>query len=196
MHHAKRRARTLSHPKQQVSQQRNHNEQGLLSSPRCHLRQTSHAIKSLLIVIPLLAYLLLWVAKSAPLDALHGASKESVFTLWWKAFVENWAVFKIYLPFVGLCWLLFQFGQAKAARTLVVFAATVVALLLTAISCGRQGGDVVCGAVGLFSSIGWSNTFSLALEGRCSQEPGFVAAGDGDSRLAHCFPHCKVRWRT
>ena len=30
------------------------------------------------------------------------------------------SVFKIYLPFVDLCWLLFQFGRALAARTLVI----------------------------------------------------------------------------
>jgi len=119
----------------------------------------------MLIVIPLLAYMLLWIAKSAPLDALHGEAKDSVFTLWKDAFVANWAVFKMYLPFVGLCWLLFQFGQAKAARTLLIFAATVVALLLTAILAGGKLAMWCVVAVGLFSSIGWSNTFSLALEG-------------------------------
>lgn len=119
----------------------------------------------LLIVIPLLAYLVLWVAKSAPLDALHGESTEPVFTVWWNEFVKNWQVFKVYLPFVALCWLLFQFGQAKAARTLVIFAGTVSALLLVAILVGGKTAMWCVVAVGLFSSIGWSNTFSLALEG-------------------------------
>jgi FHS family L-fucose permease-like MFS transporter len=119
----------------------------------------------LLIVIPLLAYLLLWVAKSAPLDALHGDSNVSVFALWKDAFVENWSVFKMYLPFIGLCWLLFQFGRAQAGRTLVIFATTVVALLLTAILVGGTVAMWCVVAVGLFTSIGWSNTFSLALEG-------------------------------
>ena len=119
----------------------------------------------LLIVIPLLAFLLLWVAKSAPLDALHGDAGASVFVQWRDAFVANWAVFKLYLPFVGLCWLLFQFGKAQAARTLVIFASTVVALLLTAILVGGKVAMWCVVAVGLFSSIGWSNTFSLALEG-------------------------------
>src|SRR6516162_4054552 len=59
----------------------------------------------LLIVIPLLAYLLLWIAKSAPLDALQGKSDSSVLGLWQQNFAQNWAVFKTYLPFVGLCWL-------------------------------------------------------------------------------------------
>jgi len=119
----------------------------------------------LLVVIPLLAYLLLWVAKSAPLDAMRGGSGASVFGLWRDAFVANWPVFKLYLPFIGLCWVLFQFGKAQAARTLVIFSATVVALLLTAILVGGKVAMWCVVAVGLFTSIGWSNTFSLALEG-------------------------------
>jgi len=118
-----------------------------------------------LIVIPLLAYLLLWVAKSAPLDALRGGAESSVFNLWRDAFVVNWAVFKVYLPFIGLCWLLFQFGRAQAGRTLVIFSLTVVGLLLTAILVGGKVAMWCVVAIGLFTSIGWSNTFSLALEG-------------------------------
>ena len=119
-----------------------------------------------LIVIPLLAYLLLWLAKSAPLDALEGGSSASViFGQWRDQFAANWDVFKIYLPFVGLCWLLFQFGQALAARTLVIFSLTVVALLIAAILVGGKVAMWCVVAVGLFTSIGWSNTFSLALEG-------------------------------
>lgn len=119
----------------------------------------------LLIVIPLLAYLLLWVAKSAPLDALHGDSDASVFALWRDGFVANWQVFKLYLPFIGLCWVLFQFGRALASRTLLIFSLTVVALLLIAILVGGKLAMWCVVAVGLFTSIGWSNTFSLALEG-------------------------------
>jgi FHS family L-fucose permease-like MFS transporter len=118
-----------------------------------------------LIVIPLLAYLLLWMAKSAPLDALHGESSASVWSLWRDSFVANWSVFKLYLPFIGLCWLLFQFGRAQAGRTLVIFSLTVVALLLTAILVGGKVAMWCVVAIGLFTSIGWSNTFSLALEG-------------------------------
>ncbi len=136
----------------------------------------------LLIVIPLLAWLLLWAAKSAPMDALHGESKESVFSLWSSAFADNWSVFKIYLPFVGLCWLLFQFGQSLAARTLMIFSGMVVVLLLTAILVGGKTAMWCVVAVGLFTSIGWSNTFSLAIEGTgIHKSQGFVAAGDGDS---------------
>jgi MFS transporter, FHS family, L-fucose permease len=119
----------------------------------------------LLVIIPLLAWLLLWVAKSAPLDALQGGSDVSVLALWRDAFAANWPVFRIYLPFVGLCWLLFQFGQSRAGLTLMIFSLTVVTLLLTAILVGGKVAMWCVVAVGLFTSIGWSNTFSLALEG-------------------------------
>lgn len=119
----------------------------------------------LLIVIPLLAFLLLWVAKSAPLDAIQGGSNAPVFQQWKDQFVQNWQVFRLYLPFVGLCWLLFQFGKGLAGRTLAIFSATVVALLLIAILVGGKAAMWCVVAVGLFTSIGWSNTFSLALEG-------------------------------
>jgi len=119
----------------------------------------------LLVVIPLLAYLVLWIAKSAPLDAIQGNSNAPVFELWKDQFVQNWAVFRLYLPFVGLCWVLFQFGKGMAGRTLAIFSGTVVALLLIAILVGGKTAMWCVVAVGLFTSIGWSNTFSLALEG-------------------------------
>ena len=119
----------------------------------------------LLIVIPLLAWLLLWAAKSAPLDAMHNGSDVSVFAKWRDNIADNWSTFRTYLPFVGLCWLLFQFARGRAARALVIFSLTVVALLLMAILVGGKTAMWCVVAVGLFTSIGWSNTFSLALEG-------------------------------
>ena len=119
----------------------------------------------LLVVIPLLAYLLLWAAKSCPMEALQGKSFGEIFTLWGAQFRANWSVFRLYLPFIGLCWVLFQFGRGLAARTLTIFSLTVVALLLTAILVGGKLAMWCVVAVGLFTSIGWSNTFSLALEG-------------------------------
>jgi len=119
----------------------------------------------LLIVIPLLAYLLLWIAKSAPLEALRGNSDQPAFGLWRDQFLANWSVFRTYLPFVGLCWVLFQFGRSQAGRTLAIFSVTVVVLLLIAILVGGKLAMWCVVAVGLFTSIGWSNTFSLALEG-------------------------------
>ncbi len=119
----------------------------------------------LLVIIPLLAFLLLWIAQSAPLNALHGESTRPLFSLWKERFVENWAVFRNYLPFLVLCWVLFQFGKSLAGRTLMIFSSTVVALLLAAILIGGKTAMWCVVAVGLFTSIGWSNTFSLAIEG-------------------------------
>jgi len=118
-----------------------------------------------LVIIPLLAYLLLWVAQSAPLDAMRGGSSEPVLGLWKERFVANWAMFRMYLPFLALCWVLFQFGKSLAGRTLMIFSGTVVILLLIAIVTGGKTAMWCVVAVGLFTSIGWSNTFSLAIEG-------------------------------
>jgi MFS transporter, FHS family, L-fucose permease len=119
----------------------------------------------LLALIPLAGWLLLWVVKSAPLDAIQGGAAAPVLTLWRDQIAENWPVFETYLPFVGLCWLLFQFGQALPGRTLMIFSATVVALLATAITMGGKLAMWCVVAVGLFTSIGWSNTFALAIDG-------------------------------
>jgi FHS family L-fucose permease-like MFS transporter len=79
--------------------------------------------------------------------------------------IRGWAVVKMYLPFLALSWILFQFGKSLAARTLMIFSLTVVVLLATAIfTSGSLAIWCVIGA-GLFTSIGWSNTFSLAIEG-------------------------------
>lgn len=122
--------------------------------------------KVCLVLVPLLAYLFLWAAISAPLDALHDSSKfGAALTLWKDQFVQNWNVFKIYLPLVALCWLLFQFGRALAGRTLFIFGTTIFALLaVSVISGGKLAMWCVVG-VGLFTSIGWPNIFSLALDG-------------------------------
>ena len=78
--------------------------------------------------------------------------------------MQNWPVYRTYLPFIGLCWLLFVFGKSQAARTLMIFMTTVVVLLLSAILAGGKVAMWCVVAVGLFTSIGWSNTFSLAIE--------------------------------
>ena len=79
--------------------------------------------------------------------------------------LSGWNVVIHYLPFIILCWLLFQFGKANASRTLTIFSAAIVMLLLTAIVAGGKIAMWCVVGIGLFSSIGWSNTFSLALEG-------------------------------
>jgi FHS family L-fucose permease-like MFS transporter len=70
-----------------------------------------------------------------------------------------------YLPMLGLCWLLFQFGRGKANRNLTVFSMAIVLLLVVAILVNGKTAMWCLVGAGLFISIGWSNTFALALEG-------------------------------
>ncbi len=79
--------------------------------------------------------------------------------------LRGWAVVRNYLPFLVLCWVLFQFGRALAGRTLLIFSATIMVLLATAILFGGKLAMWCVVGVGLFTSIGWSNIFSLALDG-------------------------------
>ncbi len=77
----------------------------------------------------------------------------------------GWNIVKDYLPLLALCWWLFQFGKALAGRTLLIFGATIVALLaVSMIEGGKLAMWCVVG-IGLFTSIGWPNIFSLALDG-------------------------------
>lgn len=106
-----------------------------------------------LIVIPAVCFLLLWTLRSWDGDR-HAFD-----------FAAGWLIVKHYLPMLALCWVLFQFGQALAGRTLAVFSMTIVALLFVAI---LKGGSIAMWCVvgvGLFTSIGWPNIFSLALDG-------------------------------
>jgi MFS transporter, FHS family, L-fucose permease len=80
-------------------------------------------------------------------------------------FVSGERITLHYLPLLFLCWLLFQFGKANAGRTLLIFCTTIVILLATAMTAGGTTAMWCVVGIGLFSSIGWSNTFSLALEG-------------------------------
>ena len=79
--------------------------------------------------------------------------------------LRGWSLVRNYLPLLALCWLLFQFGKALAGRTLLIFSAAIVALLLTAIVAGGGLAMWCVVGVGLFTSIGWPNIFSLALDG-------------------------------
>lgn len=106
-----------------------------------------------LLGIPLLGFLVLWLARSWNLEQKHFD------------FGSGWRIVQYYLVLLILCWLLFQFGQANAGRTLMIFCGTIVFLLATAITIGGMVAMWCVVGVGLFSSIGWSNTFSLALEG-------------------------------
>jgi MFS transporter, FHS family, L-fucose permease len=79
--------------------------------------------------------------------------------------LRGWAVVQWYLPFLALCWALFQVGKSLAGRTLMLFSLMVVVLLAAAIFTGGRLAMWCVVAVGLFTSVGWSNTFSLAIEG-------------------------------
>jgi FHS family L-fucose permease-like MFS transporter len=107
----------------------------------------------LLVVIPILGFLLFWVLRSWNSDQ-HQFD-----------FVAGWAIVKNYLPLLALCWVLFQFGRALAGRTLFIFCATIVALLAVAMAFGGKTAMWCVVGVGLFTSIGWPNIFSLALDG-------------------------------
>jgi len=79
--------------------------------------------------------------------------------------LRGWTVVRNYFPLLVLCWALFQFGKALAGRTLLIFSAAIVVLLLMAIVFGGGLAMWCVVGVGLFTSIGWPNIFSLALDG-------------------------------
>jgi MFS transporter, FHS family, L-fucose permease len=105
-----------------------------------------------LVAIPILGFLLFWVLRSWNSD-------EKRFD-----FVAGWEIVRNYLPMLAFCWLLFQFGKAMAGRTLFIFSATIVALLIVAVLFGGKLAMWCVVGIGLFTSIGWPNIFSLALD--------------------------------
>jgi len=80
-------------------------------------------------------------------------------------FSAGWTMVQNYLPLLALCWVLFQFGRALAARTLLIFSMTIVVLLALAMLEGGKLAMWCIIGIGLFTSIGWPNIFSLALDG-------------------------------
>jgi MFS transporter, FHS family, L-fucose permease len=106
----------------------------------------------LLAGIPVLAFLLFWTLRS-----WNGEQHQFDFS-------GGWVIVKNYLPLLALCWFLFQFGKGLADRTLFVFSVTIVLLLAVAILFGGELAMWCIVGVGLFTSIGWSNIFSLALD--------------------------------
>ncbi|MGA2869201.1 MAG: sugar MFS transporter [Verrucomicrobiota bacterium] len=81
------------------------------------------------------------------------------------AFTSGFHVVAYYLPLLVLCFVLFQFGKALAGRTLFIFGLTIVILLAVAIIHGGKMAMWSVVGIGLFTSIGWPNIFSLALDG-------------------------------
>jgi MFS transporter, FHS family, L-fucose permease len=109
-----------------------------------------------LVIIPVLLFFVFWGLRS-----WNGEFSMSKIQF---DFPTGWIIVKHYIPLLALCWLLFQFGQGLAGRTLFIFALTIVALLGMAIFLdGKLAMWSVIG-VGLFTSIGWPNIFSLALD--------------------------------
>jgi FHS family L-fucose permease-like MFS transporter len=106
-----------------------------------------------LVIIPVICFLLFWTLRSWDGDQ-HAFN-----------FAAGWDIVKNYLPMLALCWVLFQFGRGLAGRTLAIFGITIVALLLAAIFKGGHVAMWCVVGVGLFTSIGWPNIFSLALDG-------------------------------
>jgi FHS family L-fucose permease-like MFS transporter len=78
---------------------------------------------------------------------------------------RGWGVARMYWPFLVLCLALFQLGGGQAGRTLMLFAAMVSVLLAIAIGVGGTVAMWCVVGAGLFSSIGFSNIFSLGIEG-------------------------------
>jgi FHS family L-fucose permease-like MFS transporter len=108
--------------------------------------------QAFLVAIPILGFLLFWVLRSWDAD-------QKQFD-----FGAGWLIVRNYLPMLAFCWLLFQFGKAMAGRTLFIFSATIVALLVVAVIMGGKLAMWCVVGIGLFTSIGWPNIFSLALD--------------------------------
>jgi len=79
-------------------------------------------------------------------------------------FAYGWGMVRNYVPLLALCWALFQFGKALAGRTLLIFGTTIVVLLAVSMVEGGKLAMWCIVSVGLFTSIGWPNIFSLALD--------------------------------
>ena len=112
--------------------------------------------------------------------------------------LRGWQTTRFYLPLLLLCWILFQTGKARAGRTLMIFSLTVVALLGVAIIAGGKLAMWCIIGVGLFTSIGWSNTFSLAIEGtgiyKSQASSLLVMAILGGAILPPAQGHIADRW--
>jgi MFS transporter, FHS family, L-fucose permease len=105
-----------------------------------------------LLAIPFAAFLVLLGAES-------WSSDQQTFD-----FGAGWQVVRCYVPFLALCWFLFQCSKGLAGRTLMIFCSTIVVLLLSSILIGGKLAMWCVVGIGLFTSIGWPNIFSLALD--------------------------------
>jgi FHS family L-fucose permease-like MFS transporter len=125
----------------------------------------------LLAGIPALAFVIIcfasgWgLAKTAlGIEHVSSLSLGDLTGFFGSCFSNGFEIVKMYLPLMALCWLLFQFGKGLADRTLFVFSGTIVMLLAVAILMGGRLAMWCIVGIGLFTSIGWPNIFSLALD--------------------------------
>lgn len=81
------------------------------------------------------------------------------------AFITGVSTAITYSPLLAICWIGFQLGGWKPDRTLALFSAIIVFLIISAITLGGHVAMWCILGIGLFTSIGWSNTFSLAIDG-------------------------------
>ena len=66
--------------------------------------------------------------------------------------LRGWDVARTTSPFSSCAWALFRFGRSQTARTLMLFAASIVLLLLTAMLFGGKPAMWCIVAIGLFTS--------------------------------------------
>ena len=105
--------------------------------------------------------------RARPWRPCAGARDAPVFALWQEKFFQPTGECSgstcLSSACAGCC---SSLGKGLSARTLSIFSSTVVVLLLSGDPRWAARVAMWCVvAVGLFTSIGWSNTFSLALEG-------------------------------
>jgi len=114
--------------------------------------------------IPALAFLIVCLASGWQLAQTRPGITAGSFSFPGACFAGGFGIVKMYLPLLALCWLLFQFGRGLANRTLFIFSGAIVGLLAVAILFGGKPAMWCIVGIGLFTSIGWPNIFSLALD--------------------------------
>jgi FHS family L-fucose permease-like MFS transporter len=137
------------------------------------LGEMKPANKQLLLMgVPVLAFVVIcfasgWNLAKAKLGIEPGLSLSwgDRINFFGASFSDGFGVVKMYLPLLGLCWLLFQCGRGLPGRTLMIFSGTIVILLAIAVLVGGKPAMWCIVGIGLFTSIGWPNIFSLALDG-------------------------------
>ena len=100
---------------------------------------------------------------------MFGISVATFFVIYFAVYVESTDGFALerVLPFVifmVINLIAFQFGKSMPARTLMIFALIVIAMLITTLLTSGMVAIWVVLGIGLFNSIMWSNIFTLAIK--------------------------------